>query len=417
MSSGQAIIGPIEVFPHPNADRLQLGRIYGYQVVVGNDVKTGDEGIFFPEGTQLSREYATANELLRAQGGYFENNRRVRCQKFRGEKSEGYWAPLSSLNFIEWRGERLKTGDKLSQLNGTPLCQKYVTPATRVRRERKKTTRGETVMFKKHFDTDQLRMNLGYIKPGLKVVVTQKVHGTSQRMGFVKDKVKLAPWKRFINFFAPVFPTVAWGHLIGSRNVILEPHENGRYYTYDFRVRAAEMFYGKLRKGETVYYEVVGFEEFGKPIMSTVSTEKLKDKSVKTAFGDKVTYTYGCADGEFDVYVYRITFTNEDGDVFELPWEQVKARCQELNVNHVPEFLEPSFDWEGDVLMAECDEICNYGGNVPDPIDPRHPLEGVCVRVEHGHRTRIFKHKSFLFGVLEGYLKEDDAYVDTEETS
>lgn len=94
-----AIIAPITVSKHPNADRLQLGSVFGSQVVVGMDVKSGDVGIFFQEGLQLSDEYAKANDLVRrkdadgnAAGGFFEENRRVRCQKFRGTKSEGYWA-------------------------------------------------------------------------------------------------------------------------------------------------------------------------------------------------------------------------------------------------------------------------------------------------------------------------------------
>ena len=49
----KAIVAPVTVRPHPNADRVQLADVLGYQVVVGLDVKTGDLGILFPPDSQL----------------------------------------------------------------------------------------------------------------------------------------------------------------------------------------------------------------------------------------------------------------------------------------------------------------------------------------------------------------------------
>jgi len=36
------------VRPHPNADRLQLATLEGYQVIIGLNHKEGDVGIFYP---------------------------------------------------------------------------------------------------------------------------------------------------------------------------------------------------------------------------------------------------------------------------------------------------------------------------------------------------------------------------------
>lgn len=420
----QAIIAAIQTRPHPNADRLQLGTVLGYQVVVGLDVVNGDIGIFFPEGLQLSEEYATANDLVRRKdadgkpaGGMFEASRRVRCQKFRGQRSEGYWAPLTSLNFTN-DCTLFKTGDQLDSLNGIPLCSKYITPATRTARHGQCGHRRETLMFRAHKDTDQLRFSYGNLNERDLIIVTLKMHGTSQRTGHVLDPIELPWWKRMVNGFfkAAVYPTKAWTYLVGTRNVILKMHlgldcSNGGAHDWHFRQRAAEVFAGKLHKGETVYYEIVGYEKLGVPIMS----RHLADKEIEKQYGREITYHYGCGEGECAVYVYRITQSNEDGVVFELPWSQVKARCSELGVRHVPE-LNRQFHYCGE--RDKFHEFIETLIEGPDPVGLTHPREGVCVRVEGGDgRTAIYKHKSFTFGVLEGYIKDNAEYVDAEESA
>lgn len=424
-----AIIARVMVQPHPNADRLQIGTVLGYQVVVGMNVENDDLGIYFPEGLQLSEEFAEANNLIRRKcpetgqnvGGFFEEHRRVRCQKFRGVQSEGFWIPVSALAYIEGADTvDLSEGVRLEECLGRPICNKYITPATqRARGTNRSNSRRETTMFKAHFDTDQLRMNLHAIREGDLVVVTLKMHGTSQRVGRVLDYVepKLTWFQRLLNrwsitiFGNPFYwPKQEWTYLTGSRNVILRSRSDSGYHDPDFREKASQRFYGKLHKGETVYFEVAGYEKLGVPIMG----RHLAEGEVKKQYGREITYHYGCPSGGHVVAVYRITHTNEDGVVIELPWSQVKARCQDLGVPHVPEMKRPfHYCGDHDKFMEFVNEIVDG----PDPIGTTHPREGVCVRIENGSRTRIFKHKSFTFGVLEGYIKDDANYVDAEEIS
>lgn len=410
-----AVIAPITVYPHPNADKIQLGNVMGYQVVVGLEVKTGDLGIFFPEGLQLSRDYCKANQLLREDGGYFEANRRVRCQKFRGERSEGFWSPVESLAFVG--KHKLVEGDRLTELNGVELCCKYVTPATRMSRSQgKKSNRGETTMFHKHMDTDQLRMNYRRLEQNdFPMVVTQKLHGTSQRVGRVLEDKKPGWFRRnilpgFPKWLANKFPLEReWTYLIGSRNVIVEP-DTVDYYSEGFRQKAAAKFLGRLEKGETVYYEVVGFEALDKPIMGTVNNKEVK------GLPNKITYKYGCVNGQMEIYVYRITHTNEDGYVVDLPWPAVKKRCQELFVRHVPEVACFPNTATPDEIKAFIEDYFSFH-ETHDPLDESHPLEGVVVRVDNPLKIELYKHKTFTFGLLEGYLKSQDSYVDTEESA
>src|SRR5688572_8565759 len=88
----EAIVARVKTRPHPNADRVQLGDVLGYQVVVCLDTQDGELGVFFPVDGQLSHEFCLANRLYvkhpdtgEPMGGYFDAKRRVRAQRFRGE--------------------------------------------------------------------------------------------------------------------------------------------------------------------------------------------------------------------------------------------------------------------------------------------------------------------------------------------
>ena len=94
--------------PLENCNNVQAAIIMGNQVIVGKDVQIGDVGLFFPVECELSKEYLRSNSLYRDKtlnvdtnkGGYFELNGGIRCVKFRGNKSEGLFMPLESLDFI-----------------------------------------------------------------------------------------------------------------------------------------------------------------------------------------------------------------------------------------------------------------------------------------------------------------------------
>src|SRR6478752_5601244 len=123
----QATVSPIQALaPHPNADKIQLATVLGEQVVVGLDTKVGDLGIYFPVDDQLSHEFCIEQKLysksaqiqlgLELNGsGFFDHNRRVRTQKFRGQKSEGFWIPTTP-QFLASTG--LTSGTSFTSING-----------------------------------------------------------------------------------------------------------------------------------------------------------------------------------------------------------------------------------------------------------------------------------------------------------
>jgi RNA ligase (TIGR02306 family) len=427
-----------EIKPHSNADRLELAIVRGTQVVVGKDnFKVGDLCILFPVDGILSPEYCEANNLYAGKdeqgnhtGGYFKRNKaRVVAQNFRREKSEGYVAPLSSLDFVKPNKSEFVDGFAFSEINGITICTKYINPATlrRMKERRSSAKRGETEMFRKHFDTPQLKFYIDNIPENTYVYVTEKCHGTSQRYGYVleQQEVPLSKTMKVIDrvlrwFGKSVSKKVnsAWTHLNGTRNVILEEGKAGFYGDSEgFRWEVIKPFEGNLRKGETIFFEVVGFCNSSTSIMPRVETDILKDKKIITQYGPEMVYYYGTnpeiPGREFDVYVYRITITTEDGHSIDLPWNSVKKRCEELGVKHVPELAKLHYDGNKEVLMGLVDELLEG----PSTIDRRHIREGVCLRVDGLEKAQIYKAKSFTFGVLEGYIKDREDVVDMEESS
>jgi hypothetical protein len=187
-----------------------------------------------------------------------------------------------------------------------------------------------------------------------------------------------------------------------------------------------------------VYYEVVGFTDTGAPIMAECANKKLNDKEFVKQYGETTTFSYGCERavlvcddtdgrnqrvvGQSDIYVYRMTMTNEDGDTVEYTPDFMRYRCEQMGAKTVPVF------WKGDIpeypatadddTVSPGDWIKNvaekfYDG--PDPIGKTHIREGVVCRIINRPKFAAYKHKNFAFKVLEGIIKETAEAPDMEE--
>jgi hypothetical protein len=423
----------VNVRPHTNADRVLLATCLGNQVVVGLNSQEGDLGIYFPSDGQLSNEFCTANSLYREaslnrdkdQTGMFDTNRRVRAQKFRGEISDGFWLPLDCLKFISSDIKSLCEGDEFVEFKGTPVCNKYVNQATlraASQTQGKKAKKAKTsVMFKEHFDTEHFGKNVFKFEDiDHRIVITEKLHGTSGRIGFVQVDRTPALIEKIASFFGAKIQKHEWKYLNGTRRVVIEESSGSQFHDPTIRDKASKLFEGKLRKGETVFFEIVGYEPSGQPIMPKVSTKGLNDKAFTKKYGEDFVYAYGNAPRESSVFVYRISMTNEDGQSYDLSWEDVKTRCTEMNVSYVPELNSFALgqlqgDSSGRDLQDLLVKIVEDVAKGPSVLDETHIREGVCVRIDQfGFAPKVFKHKSFEFKVLEGIIK-DAGIVDEEE--
>ena len=445
---------------HPNADRLQIGECFGNAVIVSVEYEDNQLGVYFPSDGQLSVEFAEANNLLRKKdengnniGGYMDPDKRnVTAIKLRGEKSDGLFLPLKSLESF---GDisTLREGDRIDNFNGHEICCKYV-PRRNVRHGHPSNgnkTRKKKVpiapLFSEHADTEQLAYNLGAFKPGDEIEITLKMHGTSQRTGYlpVFKGYKRTLWDKITRKEGK--PIYDWGYVSGTRRTVLENFEGGYYGSNEFREAHSKFFEGKLNKGEEIFYEVVGFTHTGTPIMASGDNKKLNDKDFVKQYGQTTVFSYGCEPtgkktmygnddvGAFsietdvpqsDIYVYRMTMTNEDGFTVEYTPDFMRYRCEQMGVKTVPVL------WKG-VIPEECadedfteaglmpnpgewvKEIAEQFYDGPDPIGKTHIREGVVVRIINRPKFCAYKHKNWFFKALEGIVKVEAEAPDIEE--
>jgi hypothetical protein len=149
----------------PGADRIQSANVLGNTVVVSKQNNVGELGLYFECDGKLSLEFLKANDLIaykdefgNKKGGFFDESGRVRAQKFKGVKSDGFWCPLSFLDFAGVDLTFLKEHDTLDCLNGIPICEKYITKATQKaanangnKQQKKKEVKQKIPVFPKAF--------------------------------------------------------------------------------------------------------------------------------------------------------------------------------------------------------------------------------------------------------------------------
>lgn len=289
------------------------------------------------------------------------------------------------------------------------------------------------------FYTEQLVHNLSAFKPGDEIEITLKMHGISQRTGYLPV---LKGYKRtFVDWLLrrDGKPIYDWGYISGTRRTVLENYVCDYYGSNEFREQHSKIFEGKLWKGETVYYNVVGFTHSGMPIMADGKNEKLGEDFVKQ-YGKTTTFSYGCSPTEWsgsleysvpqsDIYVYRMTMTNEDGAVVEYSPDFMRYRCEQMGIKTVPVMFKgvvPTKSFIHNDETGKCDKEVNSGEWVqyfaeqfydgPDPIGKTHVREGVVVRILNRPKFTAFKHKNFSFKVLEEIIKDTATVPDIEET-
>ena len=422
----------------PNCDNVKHALIFGYHIVVSKDTSAGDMGIFFPAETALSSEFLSANNLYRKaefgnvdpeKKGFFEQHGRVKTMKFRGHKSEGFWIPLNSLEFLGIPLSEFPVGAEFDEVNGTPICHKYIARGQRTpgsSKQAKKDTmrladRIAENQFRFHYDTANLRRNTHKIEPNTVVSISEKWHGTSVVISNLLVNRPLKWYEKALKALGVRVQEREYGIVWSSRKVVKGVSEwtnnsNSSFYSSDIYSEVKDEVKDRIPKGFTLYGEIVGFLKDGGAIQS------LKG----------MPYSYGCLPGHHKFLVYRVTFTNEDGRVTELSWPQMKEFCSTWGLDMVKELyygkavrlwaywgdespdrylLPDDRDWSEEwVKFVEEKWVegqkCDFNSKLP--------AEGVVVRIDHLEQAEAYKLKSFEF--LKGESEDLDAGVSDIES-
>jgi len=396
------------IFPIEGADNIIRTNINGNDVVVSKDIKIGDIMLYFVSGTKLNSDYCIKNNLLdKAEMNYDPTKHgfisykqfRVKAIKLRGVISDGILMPLNSLTpFLEEQSiKSLKVGDEFTEINGNTLCEKYIVPVRNSnpggKAPKKVGTRVQNVLidnqFHFHTDTQHFVKHIDKFNENSEIIITRKIHGSSLILSNVLVHKKLNFKEKLLKWFKLNIPLTEYGYIWSSgkpksklpKGVESKTNKwetpNPSYYTSDIWARAYKEIGNTLEKGITIYAEIVG----------------------KGIQGDLFTYNQ-----DYGIYVYRITTTNIDGQVYEFSWEQVKNYCEKYGLNYVQEY----FVGKVKELVVLDDSLLEFlqqkylNKSYPDcKVD-----EGVCIRLRGSEE--IFKLKSPNFIKMESDLQEKE---------
>lgn len=463
--TGQYIVCEIkEHIPITGADKIVASSIFGETVIISKSTEVGTKGLFIDTESQLNKDLVSKLNMFRESTlnqdksikGYIEDNCRIRPIALKGTKCSGLF--LSEQQLIEIGIVLPEKGIQGNEIDGILICEKYISKATQKAMNPNKGGKVKQNLvptFKENIDTDQWARNSHKVQEGDLVIITEKLHGTSGRCGNLLVEKKNSWWKNWLLTLIrgrKITHSLEYEFVVGSRRIIKfvggnEAENKQHFYEEDLWTKISkENFEGKLRKAETIYFEIVGYAPDGALIMPSVSNEKLKNflskkeyKDFIKKYGDVTTFTYGCTkevtsfdtatatynqEPEFyKIFVYRITMTNEDGDSIDYSWEQVKNRCSQMGINSVPELYVKYIPSPTDYTIHSIDYAKNF---IKDKVKiltdseskefPQHIREGVCIRVENGNMIPLFlKNKSFNFKVLDSIIKDSNV-ADLEES-
>lgn len=238
------------------------------------------------------------------------------------------------------------------------------------------------------------------ITPNTRIQMSYKIHGTSGISAYVLCKQPLN-WKQKIAKWLTGEEFNKYDYIYSSRTVIKNKYYNPNvkegYYNVDVWAEADKIVRPCLSKGVTAYYEILGFLPNGRYIQKN--------------------YDYGCTppkenevytpEKHFKVRIYRVTYTNVDGKVFEFTPMQVQKWCESVGLIPVEECyyglakdLYPDLDisnhWNENFIERLANDKNFYMELNSPHCSNKVPHEGVVIKIDDGV-SRAFKLKCFRF--------------------
>lgn len=151
--------------PHPNADKLQLSLIGGWQCVIGKDVKLGDKMVYIEPDYVVPTDHPSF-AFLKSNVIGAKPTKRITVRRFRGEISQGLLVPVPSeladlpvgTNVIEQLGiTRYEPPEEVS-MGGNIKS-------------------GPSLQYAPKFDVESYQRYTDHISENEEVIATEKIHG------------------------------------------------------------------------------------------------------------------------------------------------------------------------------------------------------------------------------------------------
>ena len=320
--------------PHPNADRLEIAEVGGWQCVVVKDTyREGDVVVHVPPETLVPKALAVRLGI----DGYlsFSHGKpdfgRVRAARLRGEVSHGF---VFSDDRFTVAGE-----DAVAAFG----FQKYEPPPNLFAGNRMPEYAG----FDKYTSIENIKNFLDVFHEGEEVVFTEKIHGTNSRIGhiMVRDKAR-----------GELVPRIA----VGTHRTQIEVSDEGKegsLYGYPLTLEGVRraLWMPAVEKGNEVL-------EGASPNVNRILYGEI--------FGPRINdYHYGQTSP-----AYR-AFDIKEGQAF-LDYDEFVAQCAAFDIATAPAL------YRGPFSLDAVDAFTNRwnGGKSQVGTNPDQLREGIVIR-------------------------------------
>lgn len=367
-----------EVVNHPKADRLSLATINDWQCVIQRDAyKSGDLAIYIPIDSILTPDLEA--KLFGPDAKIKLNKSRVRTIKIRGSISQGMLASCQELNIPLKEGydctkdlgiTKFEPPVNMSVRGGDPVSKKNKNPH-----------------FKEYGGLDNFKNYPDLFKDGEEVVITEKIHGTNFRFGWVPMNADTL-WKRVKKWFGYL---PEYEFVFGSNRVQLQGKKYKGYYEQKGAGNVYEEAVEKYRLKElTNIPQLRGCVFYGEIYGSSVQKN----------------YMYGCKEGERKLVIFDIMLAspgNRTGDALQdfesgyVNFNVVNSVCAMVNLPVVPIL------YSGPYNAAQAKAL-TVGNSVLEPT--QRVREGVVIKPTTETKCRIGR--KVLKLISDDYLLNDD---------
>lgn len=234
---------------HPNADRLELATIKGWQCVVRkNDFNKGNRVVYIPIDSVLPVQLE--ERIFGPDSKVKLSKSRVKTIKLRGAISQGLVIGLDTAGIDTATPVGTDVRVKLGIVKWEPPVryQRSIMSGAKA----KKTNDN----FKKYTSIENVKNYINLFKECEMVSVTEKIHGSNFRAGYVPRRCDTL-WKKILKFLGILskYEFVYGSHNVQLQNSIdITADSTNIYLEAVKRDRLTE----KLKPGEVIYGEIYG---------------------------------------------------------------------------------------------------------------------------------------------------------------
>ena len=214
----------VEILEHPNADRLEIAVIRGWNCVVAKDsLKKDDLVIYFPIDSILPSEL----EAFIFQDSKIKLDKsRVKTIKIRGAISQGLAVPYEKLITTFHKLRQYGVGDDIKSYLGVTKYEPPEKSPFTSKMGKQASKKQINPNFRKYTNINHWKNYPNAIDEDEIIVVTEKIHGTNFRAGYVpsiKSEWYKELWKKIKRIFTrekDKYP--GYQYVFGSHNVQLQ---------------------------------------------------------------------------------------------------------------------------------------------------------------------------------------------------